>query len=664
MFISINIHKKFLSFIFTTLSFSFFSFSASSEEEELSFSQLSNYSENAQFASNTAFIFEQEGDRKEASPYLQYAARRHVRCSLFSYASYLMEEERLKKTKTPFEDLRLAANYILMAAIRKDEEANDYLRTIYENIQPFYQSKEGEDLLTTLENTVEEKSLLKWLKASKNIDEIPSVEGDLQKVTGVGQDRRILEDAIDLCFLGLLKALPNDVIKNWVEKIGEFYTHQFRTKKDAKISTSTPVRNVYFYAHEVLKIDISDTANYDNGGEGKYKYYNPKHKIPYLAEVILQYFCGKHSSPSQNASEPGESLGEESLFLREKKLPVLDPKGKRAQGKQKKAYFPFTTGTTTAFFTPASCAAAAGPYFKELFEIEKDLLPEDYSIPANKVFFLNPLLKILGSFFVGKNKLGELAERPDWRNRSLWLVELTHLEEPWKTADRMLDPHKLEGKWPTFTEEEQAILKVVNEKRINNLQLSKAEKLVCDKSEILNEATKIYRAELRKIATAEGRKSIEESLLFRLGVMSIYQEQKSALEAMERASAANSSGESSSISESEVSLSLDKEVEDQPSPKKGKSATLTIDLSQSSSRSLIEEALILEDVENLTLENVTARNWQPLKDLILNHANSLKSLSYSISSQTKVPGFIKFLKSLEKERGVIFREAAGEAASQ
>lgn len=124
-----------------------------SECDEMKLGSISDYDEETLDAANQAFFLWEERDYEAAKPFLKIAAEKRHSYSISKYALLLLDE----KNDNIEADVHIEANLMLMAAVRKEEMAMEFITDLKNGCTVFDIVKEA----TT-------SDIVEWLRTGKS----------------------------------------------------------------------------------------------------------------------------------------------------------------------------------------------------------------------------------------------------------------------------------------------------------------------------------------------------------------------------------------------------------------------------------------------------------------------------------------------------------------
>jgi len=451
-------------FAFYLLNIFLWASSFNSEEDILSISQFSNYSENTIKNANDAFIKINEGEDIDALKPLKYAALKGERSSLMPYAFYLLSEKNLMTSPNPWLEIRWSASLILKAYYRQVDEATAFYELIVQDTDLICGKKRNGDInlnnkmtqntLDELINTFSKEDLQIWLKECSST--LPNFESQ--------HTQKRFQDMIDLFSLALVNRINDNILIKIRDKILITYLNKFSNKKMTKLNPAY----IDIFANEFLKVKTSFSSPYKNPTH-PYSYYNPKHKILYILDMGMKHLNSiKKAGLFQIDEEVNiDILSKQNKLELENKNNVVNSNKKTKLNIEKtiksnlvlsKCAPLFSTGKKDKGFVNGTPELkAAGPMYIGLKKdnynsskatIDKKNTPYKDLCSLNQQFFINPVYRLMSHIFLPQSNSNDYGNNA---NRSLWLVELTHMDKPWVQGKEYLDKEYGEDNWPNPT---------------------------------------------------------------------------------------------------------------------------------------------------------------------------------------------------------------------
>ncbi|AIK95684.1 hypothetical protein ID47_01415 [Candidatus Paracaedibacter acanthamoebae] len=401
---------------------------------ELDLGYMSDYDEETLEAANTAFYDWEErvfdspdvSIRMQAEQNLKKAAKGGHSNSMANYAFLLLNSKHLAQSSNPKKDIYEGADFMLRAAYRRIEEAQEYVAERSERVQQINIERDINTdeikkvgLIGTIKLTSKEE-IKKWIKGGfSSRKDYP----------------RSIQDSLKLFFLAVLHKLDDLPIHKWEAQLIE-EIKRLSSEKNQELS-GRKVTDIHAYVLQTLRLKgASEQPSYLHQsqsqlkGDHNYAFYNACHKHAYFLDTSMR---------TLNKAADNTLLGEQERFV-----------------------------------NTQSEAMAAGPVYNKLRTWRTINNPP--RILSDATAF------IVDSFYRGNVHL--------FSGHPLWLVELSHMEQPWQKIQKIVNS-EYDQNWPR-TEARQVKGTPLDEEIIRRQLLKKS----------FNEEIKMY------TSTPEARHSI------------------------------------------------------------------------------------------------------------------------------------------------------------
>ncbi|WP_032114049.1 hypothetical protein [Candidatus Paracaedibacter symbiosus] len=392
-----NYRILFLLLIFVGLSFSRFSGIASDcDSEDLAYGDLqrtfldlelgniSDYDEETLEAANEGFFHWEEREASEAEGFLKKAAIARHSYSMPKYALILLDSEHLIESQHIKKDIYQAADLMLMAAMRGVEMACDYVEDIDKQAKKISAVRDAE----TGEQCIF-TGLIETVKSASKKDITKWLKGGFPNRKEYPAK---IKDALKLFYLSVLPKLEGSPIAKLEQTVFEELKAISSQKGQELIGKR--VTDIHGYVSKILKLDkeTKEAPVYKGQSQSQYEgphnyaYYNTRHKYAYDLDISMR---------TLNCAVQNKLLGG-GKFVKTQAEPM-----------------------------------AAGPVYDSLRQWEPNG-KESINLPGATAFIVDSFYKDFTKIFYG---------------HPLWLVELTHMEEPWEKINTIIK-EKYGGKWP------------------------------------------------------------------------------------------------------------------------------------------------------------------------------------------------------------------------
>lgn len=356
-----------------------------------------------------------------------------------------------------------------------------------------------------------------------------------------------LRKATDLLFLCILPEIDGEIFEKFNHTLRARVQELTKKKNDALKGRNAV--SFHRYATETLKLPTSSAKKDYSGssqsetGDGKYAYCNTRAKYPYCLDVAVRTW----------------DKGLEKGFL-----PEGDPR----------------------FVQTNAIPMAAGPVY---IRGKKKPSGTKVNLSPSTAFIVEEFYK----FFV-----------PFFQHRPLWLVEITHMDEPWRVASQKVQ-NDYNGKWPDIRSQEGHGVNPEWEKR--------------------DDLKKLFKARLTQFITGgESKKSISYRL-FMIGIINKIKNSSQDKEDHFETSSSNlrETKEDEDFSEN-ASSSFSSTMNEQE---------ISIDFSQTTKEELESKRESVKNATVVTLYNITIKNQNWLETEI--REGKCRTLQYSRKPSTK-----------------------------
>ncbi|AIL13686.1 hypothetical protein IM40_09660 (plasmid) [Candidatus Paracaedimonas acanthamoebae] len=306
----------------------------------------------------------------------------------YSIALSLLDATYLAKSSQIKADIYKAADLMLMAASQGVPMAIKYVNSLNERAGQI-----------TIERDPNNEAMLQPFNLNHIISSLSKVEIEswlMGKFAGRKAYPSQLQDSLKLFFLAVLPTLNNELLVAELEKKTLKEIEAISFVKEEKLK-KTYVTQIHGYASETLGLRkiISETPGYGGlsqselKGSHNYAYYNSCHKYAYFLDTSVR---------TLNCINKNELLGKDGLVIAK------------------------------------SEAMAAGPVYDSLRNWKPNG-QEPRRLPRATALLVDSFYEESTEFFSGN---------------PLWLVELTHMDRPWQTIEKIIR-NEYNGCWP-YTE--------------------------------------------------------------------------------------------------------------------------------------------------------------------------------------------------------------------
>lgn len=506
----------------------------------LELGDISDYDDETMEAGNEGFSYWEEREFDKAEELLKKAAKARHSYSMSKYALILLNSGHLAKSQKRKQDIYEAAELILMGAMRREEIACDYVCDLDKYITK----------ITTERDEETGQSVSKGLLETVNQASKPEIRKWLRgEFSDKNQYPKPITDALNLFFLGVLSNFKEDLMDKLEKEVIKELHNLLPSQKEQGL-VGKRVTDIHGYASETLKLGkkIREKTPIYRGqsqsqcsGAYNYAYYNTRNKYPYDLDCNIRIL---------NSAAPTQFLAEDNKFVNARAEPmaagpVYDSlRGWKPNGKEPKKF-------------PGAMAFVVDPYYED----------------AAEIFYGHPL----------------------------WLVEMTHMSDPWKKIKSTVEK-KYKGQWP-HTE---------GKWDRKNPECKKRENL-----------KKEYNKETDKYISS---KNARKSTPYRLFLISI----------------------ADRMNKSVVSSEDKKRVE--------------IDLRYISAERLLKYKEVISCAEALVISYGTSRKVKWLENII--DAAKCKNISYSLDKRDSTKKFESFMFKLSRDRGILIYNISEKTSHQ